>query len=457
MLDTLAQTLSAYESTISAIVGLLTLCAAFWGALRLTVLRRAGIASDTPRAAPADAPAGRRRFRLLDLGLGQHSRIEQLVSVRSANVVLLGLGVTSLIWLFVSFTSSSMTLLTEINLFIFVGVLLALALQSQGSTSTARWLLVFLSNLYWMGALLAVGPMAGTEYFVAALVMIPVLVFSRRERGQMILALLLTALVFAVGVLLSQVLPPALMLPPRVESLGYVANALLLTAIVFTSVRYYRHFASSSYHELTRQKAQNDDLAGSLFPRRILQRFQSEGAVADWHPEATVLYVRIGGFSNLHKRVPAIDLVGRLAQIYSRFDELVEQHGLDKIKTLGMAYVAATGVGGQGDSRSDLVACALAMREALRDFADESDWPLTFRCGIATGITISGVIADARPRFDIWGEALGLATRLGEQAPAGEIYINDAVFWRLGEHFPTAAVNEGAGLYRVDVREMPRG
>ena len=87
---------------------------------------------------------------------------------------------------------------------------------------------------------------------------------------------------------------------------------------------------------------------------------------------------------------------------------------------------------------------ALAMRDALAAFTERTDWPLTFRCGMATGITISGVIADARPRFDLWGEALEQATRIGQQAGDGELRVNEAAYWRLKSSYDFEACADGS-------------
>ncbi|MEE4280248.1 MAG: adenylate/guanylate cyclase domain-containing protein [Halieaceae bacterium] len=432
MLDKLIETLAAYESAISAAVGLLTLCAALWAALRLTLLRKAGAAAEARSADAARMRRGGSLSPLLNLGLGRHSRLEQLVSVRSVNVVLLGLGATSLVWFAVSLSSDATVLLSALNLFVFVCVLFAFALQWSEHTGAARWVLVLAVNVYTLGCTLAAGPMHGTEYFIAGVLAVAVLVFGRAELGQMLLALLVSLLFAVASLVASRVMPPMLSMSEAMLSSGYYANAVILAAITYAAVSFYRRFAASSYLELAAQKQRTESLASSLFPPRVLRRFQETGeAVADWHPEAMVLYVSIGGFSALHQRVPAVDLVARLAELFASFDAITQEQGLDKVKTLGTSYVAATGISSSVPDNGALADAALAMREALRAFADEVAWPLSFRGGLATGITISGVIAGARPRYDVWGEALEEATRIAQQVDAGDIAVNEAGYWRL--------------------------
>jgi adenylate cyclase len=451
MLETSLQVLKDNEAAISAAVGLLTLCAAVWGALRLTF--------PGPRKQPGTAPPPRRPRRsrgarrwaaLMNLGVDRHSRLEELVSVRTVNVAFLCVGGISLPWLVVSLTSTDTALLTGITLFVFVGVLAGFALQWSGHTGVARWLLVTIVNIYWLGIMLAVGAMSGTEYYLAGLLILPVLIFSRAERSQTLLAMLTTIVCFALGIALTRMTPPALVLPETMWLIGYHVNALLLAMMLFVAVSYYRWFAASSYRELEARKKQNDALVSNLFPSRIAERIgENSGTVAEWHPEATVLYASLTGFTQLYNRMSAVELVNRLALIYASFDRLVHRHGIDKIKTLGTTYVAATGIGGGPAEHSAVASCALAMRDALNRFAAENALPLSFHCGVASGLAISGVITGTRPRYDVCGEALEIAARMREAAAGNTICVNELAFWRLRDDFELDTCEQTPQVYRL--------
>jgi class 3 adenylate cyclase len=395
----------------------------------------------------------------MNLGLGRNSRLEELVSVRTVNVGLFCLGGISLIWLIVSLSSENTALMTAITLFAFVAVLLGFALQLNGNTGASRWVLIIAATAYWSGIMLTMGPMSGTEYFLAALLALPVLVFSRGQITQMVLAVLMIGAVFALVVSLSQAIPPSIVLPKTYFAIAYQMNALFLAVMIFAAVTYYRGFAASSYQELVSRKQQNDALVSTIFPKDIARRLEEgETSIADWHQDATVMYASITGFSQLYNRMPATELVNRLASIYAEFDHLCQHYQIDKVKTLGMTYVAATGIAGRASDHRALAACALAMQRAVVEFAQRTQLPVAFRCGLATGLAISGVTAEVRPRFDLWGEALESAGQMSALADAGSICVNETAYWRLRDVFVLEAIecrdaSDDERMYRL-LREI---
>jgi class 3 adenylate cyclase len=441
MSEQLIQLLEDFEPTISSIVGLLTLFAAIWGVVQLTLRRRhkgAARAEGTPT--DFESAPGHRWQSLFNLGLSEHSQFEELMSIRTVNVALFCLLVVSFPWLLVALLLLQSLPLALVNLLVLSGSLLCFALQRAGATTVARWLVIAIVLVYWLGALLTVGEKHGMEYFFAAMVALPVLILSRAEIGQRLVSIALIVGVFALGVALTAGRASAPELPPQALEIGYYANALILAGMIFAAVSYYKRFAATSYQLLTSRKRENDALASRFLPADLAQRIVTEGAVAArWHPEGTVLVGSLTGFADLYTRLPAIDLVTKLDVLYSRFDEMIEANRVEKIKTLGTIYVAAAGLDDAADSYADIAASVLAMRRIVREFAHEEGLPIGFRCGLATGLTISGVIGKSRPRFDIWGEALDAATRLEAGAGEGEIVVNEQAYWRLNRLFSFAS------------------
>ncbi len=439
MLEQTLRLLSDYEPTINSIVGLITLGAAFWGAVQLTLLARRG---ERPDARSRDStPAGGTRAglwrALLNLGLGRRSRLEELVSVRSVNVALFLILAVSFAWLVVSLFSRSTILLTAINLLVFVAALVAFALQLAGHSGAARWIVLTVAGLWWLGIMLAVGPLRGMEYFLAVLVALPILIFSRAQLGQMYLAMLGMCLVFVAAIVLHQTVPPLLDLSDSFVRRGYFLNAFVLAGAIYTAVRYYREFAATNYHLLEVQKRRNDELVLTMLPEHIADRVhEREETVAEWHPDATVLYASVTGTEALYRKMSAVQLVRLLSDIFLRFDRVVAEYGLDKVKTLGTNYLVATGIGrDQEPDHGAIAACALAMRAAVAEVSARSGHPLGFRAGIASGRAVSGVIGEARLCFDIWGEAVEAANAMRSAAPLNAVMVNEPAYWRLKNRF----------------------
>mgnify|MGYP006296144289 CR=1 FL=1 len=296
------------------------------------------------------------------------------------------------------------------------------------------------------------------EYFFAAMVALPVLIISRAEVGQRLLSIALIAGVFALGVALTAGRPTAPGLPRQALDIGYHANALILAGMIFAAVSYYKQFAATSYQLLTARKSENDALVSRFLPADLARRIANEEAIAArWHPEGTVLVGSLTGFADLYARLPAIDLVTKLDTLYSRFDELIEANRVEKVKTLGTVYVAAAGLDDADDSYAAIASSVLAMRRIVAEFARDEELPIGFRCGLATGLTISGVIGKSRPRFDIWGEALDAATRLEATAAEGEIVVNEQAYWRLNRLFAFAGNAVAENAYLLLDRAQDRG
>lgn len=451
MLEPVFRLLADYEPTISSLVGLLTLCAAIWGVLRLRVASRGRAAmeqqSPVPPAQVADRPGWQALF---NLGLTEHSQLEELVSIRTVNVVLFCLLVISLPWLLVCLLVVQSLPLAILNLALFSAVLLGFALQRAGATTAARWMVILVATMYWMSMILTVGAMQGVEYFLAGLLTLPVLILSRAQRGQRLLSVAIILGVFILGVALTRGKAATGVLDETTLAFGYHVNALFLAGLIFASLSYYKQFAATSYQMLSSKKRANDALVSRLIPSELAQGMVNEDTPgAQWHPEGTVLVAALTGFSPLYTRLPAIELVAKLDSLYSRFDELIEGNGLDKVKTLGTVYVAAAGIRSTEGGYAPVAASALAMRAIVERFARKEDLPIGFRCGVATGLTISGVIGRSRPRFDIWGEALDAATRLEASGADGEILTNETAYWRLSKHFAMVSHESQTGCYRV--------
>jgi class 3 adenylate cyclase len=189
------------------------------------------------------------------------------------------------------------------------------------------------------------------------------------------------------------------------------------------------------------EKDRADALLSNMLPASISRRLlDGERAIADEYPSVTVLFADIVGFTPLAARLPADEVIGLLDRLFSRFDELVAARGLEKVKTIGDAYMAAGGLSdGLVDHAFRIVDLALAMMTAAAQ-ADDLGGDLRLRIGIHSGPVIGGVIGHRKVAFDIWGDTVNVASRLESQGSPGRIQVSDATWQLVRDRFEAVAL-----------------
>jgi len=182
---------------------------------------------------------------------------------------------------------------------------------------------------------------------------------------------------------------------------------------------------------LDAERSRSETLLLNVLPRRIADRLKKEPGVviADRFGSATVLFSDIVGFTEMSTRMSAEDLVKRLDEIFTRFDVLAEQLGLEKIKTIGDAYMVCGGVPtARGDHAEAVCEMALRMRQCVDELAEEMGGDLRVRIGVHTGPVVAGVIGKKKFIYDVWGDTVNTASRMESHGVANAIQVSDATF-----------------------------
>ncbi|MEI6063754.1 MAG: adenylate/guanylate cyclase domain-containing protein, partial [Pseudanabaena sp. ELA748] len=142
-----------------------------------------------------------------------------------------------------------------------------------------------------------------------------------------------------------------------------------------------------------------------------------------------VLFADIVGFTKISSDLPPDQIVGFLNQIFSRFDRLVEIHQLEKIKTIGDAYLVVSGLPYPRVDHAEAIAdMAIDMQKAMQDFNQQSGQNLTIRTGIHTGPVVAGVIGLKKFAYDLWGDTVNTASRMESHGIAGKIQVSAATY-----------------------------
>ncbi len=180
-------------------------------------------------------------------------------------------------------------------------------------------------------------------------------------------------------------------------------------------------------HQIEIEKDRADRLLNSVLPGQVVKRLNDgEGVIADRFDSVTILFADLVNFTPVASRTTPADLVRRLDGIFSVFDQLAARHGVEKIKTIGDAYMAAAGIPEPvADHAERMVVLAEDMLHELRS-ADSGDPPFELRVGIHTGPVVAGLLGRHRFVYDVWGETVNIASRLEAFGVPGAIQLSDA-------------------------------
>ncbi|MEG4229065.1 adenylate/guanylate cyclase domain-containing protein [Microcoleus sp. N9_B2] len=185
--------------------------------------------------------------------------------------------------------------------------------------------------------------------------------------------------------------------------------------------------------ELRQEKERSEQLLLNILPAEIADRLmRTNESPAEHFEEATILFADIVGFTGISARIEPMQLVAGLNQIFSAFDQLTEKYGLEKIKTIGDAYMV---VGGLPVSRTDhaeaIANMALDMHAYMQEVENIFGESLQIRIGINTGPVIAGVIGIKKFIYDLWGDAVNIASRMESHGKPGYIQVSDATYLKL--------------------------
>lgn len=208
----------------------------------------------------------------------------------------------------------------------------------------------------------------------------------------------------------------------EIADVEYVAVFNLLVVVVFV------YFLMFYY---VRQRAalleESDRLLRNVLPEKIADRLKtSDETIADDIESASILFADIVNFTPMSAGMTPVDLVGLLDEVFTALDALVEERGLEKIKTIGDAYMVAAGVPEpRGDHAIVLCDLALAVQQlvAARDFRGHR---IRFRIGISSGPVVAGIIGTRKFSYDLWGDAVNTASRMESSGAEDRIQITDA-------------------------------
>jgi class 3 adenylate cyclase len=217
---------------------------------------------------------------------------------------------------------------------------------------------------------------------------------------------------------------------------------LVVSSVVFLLGLFSRYAAIKRYNrEIAEEKKRSDELLLNILPEKVANELKANGkAKAQFFEQASVLFVDFAGFSQFAAHLAPDELVATLDYCFQEFDHIIGRHGLEKIKTIGDAYMAAGGLPSPDPANpKHVVQAAIDIKEFLDNWrgAREKEgkpW-LNARIGIHTGPLVAGVVGERKFAYDIWGDTVNVASRMESSGESGKINISATTYEQIKESF----------------------
>jgi adenylate cyclase len=224
---------------------------------------------------------------------------------------------------------------------------------------------------------------------------------------------------------------------PTVRETFLTVNVVTAFTILAIMSYVYSEAARTAEAKLELEQQKSERLLLNILPASIAERLkESSSVIADHFESTTVMFSDIVGFTAMSEKISPAELVGRLNRIFSAFDDLAHRHGLEKIKTIGDAYMVAGGFPERRDGHAnDVSAMALDMLAAIEAFNRDVAEPVSIRIGIHTGPAVAGVIGIKKFFYDVWGDTVNTASRMESSGAPGRVHISEETAELVSDQF----------------------
>ena len=368
--------------------------------------------------------------RLVNAGVDDSLRRVEARRVRAINLVaMVAIFVNvayNIGWALLDFIELRTLILT--NTVSVIGASLVIYLNHRGRTDAAMWLLVAVGLFNTTAAALLMGLDTGGFLFI---IIIPVtavfLVRSNDLRTQVVL--IGFGLVAMVSVALIDPPPPTVIQGSAIETALLVSNIAVTVIFVCGVVLYARRLADNAEVELEVANQRSEELLLNVLPEKIADRLKAgEVVIADRAEHVSVLFADLVNSTPMSEQLTPREMVEVLNEIFTPFDDLADGLGLEKIKTIGDAYMVAGGLPVERADHLEAIAdMALSMKEEISNHTVPGFGSLEMRYGVHTGPVVAGVIGKRKFSYDLWGDTVNTAARMESHGVPGRIQVTAAV------------------------------
>jgi adenylate cyclase len=244
-------------------------------------------------------------------------------------------------------------------------------------------------------------------------------------------------------------------LSPATVTVFFILNISTVSAIAIFLLAYFVSEKNRLFTLLRGEQAKSESLLLNILPKEIASILKNESrTIADHYTDASILFADMVGFTPLSAKLDPIEMVELLNEAFSFFDSLLDKYDVEKIRTIGDSYMVVSGVPRhRSDHAQALVCMALEMRDFIATHTFRNGQQVSFRIGINSGPVIGGVIGKRKFVYDVWGDAVNVASRMESHGTGGTIQITRTTYELIKDEFacePRGTVNiKGKGEMEV--------
>jgi adenylate cyclase len=221
-------------------------------------------------------------------------------------------------------------------------------------------------------------------------------------------------------------------------TVGFISSAVFSAVMVVATVFYAMRETDRAEKAMEAEYQRSESLLANILPASIASRLKdpTRTIIADKYDDASILFADIAGYTKRASDTAPTELVRFLDTLYTDLDALVDRHGLEKIKTSGDSYMVVSGVPKPRSDHLQALAClALDMADAVADLKDPEGREIPLRIGLAAGPVVAGVVGSRKFFYDVWGDAVNVASRMESTDVEGRIQVPQSVYERLKDDY----------------------
>lgn len=319
-----------------------------------------------------------------------------------------------------------------LNVFFIAGLLSVFSLTVRGKHLQAAFLIWILGLCMTAGlSILFYGPETGSHYYIIAFFPLSVLIFMGNNEFRY--AIGVNIVNYLIFIYCNYILknPMIEVLDENVDKLSQnITNITGTIILISILVAVFLYNLNKARRQLEAEHERANGLLLNILPEPIAIRLMAnETDIADGFTESTVLFSDMVGFTEIASDMEPDELVRLLNRLFSKYDELSVSYGIEKIKTIGDSYMAASGVPlPRKDHAEMMCAFALDMLRATEEIGKETGYDLKIRIGINSGTVVAGVIGEKKFIYDLWGDTVNVASRMESHGLPGYIQVSQRTY-----------------------------